>query len=374
MPFKLGGEVPMGHVKLPHPITSDYLIPNKAVASSKFSKKLIPVDALSNATGESSYTTSLKVSWTSFSKTLFIGDCRPSATIPNGGYIQGNIVVDTTPWDKFKFCYGADLKNSSRMSITKGVTFQVLIDGVEVYSGRGTNILTPVRLDLSSYTGTHTISFRLTNNTGADVTAPPDGYPWCVADMVIKSPRLVTENSPSFAIDNDTSTTWKPSKASPGEWIYIDLGVPTIVGGARIYWGANVPNAYRIQASVDATDWWDVYQATAPPAANDWTEYSWYATYARYLRVYIDDPGSDLPEIGEFHYYSRITDRVAAEHGHGSGVEKWKKGSGAKRGFKKKKALKKKLSKKKKKTKLDEKDIVELIEEILDYIDFKVPD
>ena len=84
---------------------------------------------------------------------------------------------------------------------------------------------------------------------------------------------------------------------------------------------------------------------------------------------------------------------MAAEHGHGSGPEPWKKGAfssafmramskgggtppriAAIRGFHRKKRLNQKINDKKKKSRLTKQDILELIEELREYIDFKVPD
>ena len=52
-----------------------------------------------------------------------------------------------------------------------------------------------------------------------------------------------------------------------------------------------------------------------------WKEYSWNARYARYVRLIVDTHGATGTEIFEADYYSRLIDRVASEHGHGSGIE-----------------------------------------------------
>ncbi|MBC7130126.1 discoidin domain-containing protein [Candidatus Bathyarchaeota archaeon] len=361
MPFKMGGEIPMGRVKLPEPLTSDYLIPSTVVARKEFTN-------FEDGLGGWSLTKDTNVIIAGLSDVAISGSRsfmmqgKSGVTIPYAGYVGATLykTIDLTYITKLSFKY--------RM-VTSGnyARLSVKVDDTEVWgvdSESASTSTTTITIDLSSYTGVHSIKFEYIFRTG-DATAV-----WFNIDDI----SLTNNNPASNAIDNNPSTFFVPLTADAGEWIYIDLRTPTIVGGARIYWGSNVPNAYRIQASLDATNWTDVYQATSPPATNDWTEYSWYATYARYLRIYIDDSGGVAPEIGEFHYYSLLIGRVAAEHGHGSGVEKWKKGTGVRRGFKVKELLNEKIKGKKKKQHLSKDDIIELIEEILNYIEFQIND
>ncbi len=127
------------------------------------------------------------------------------------------------------------------------------------------------------------------------------------------------------AADDQLATPWRPNPANESNaWLTSDMGALKICGGCRIYWGADAayrPTAYRLQVSEDGTTWTTVITDTTAPPASAWKEYSWNARYARYIRLIVDTHGSTGTEIFEVDYYSRITDRVAAEHGHGSGVE-----------------------------------------------------
>jgi len=131
--------------------------------------------------------------------------------------------------------------------------------------------------------------------------------------------------------DDNLTTKWRPYPANEsGARISWDMGALKICGGCRIYWGSDAayrPSAYRIQVSEDGTNWTTVYTATSQPASG-WVAYTWPATYCRYICLVVDQHGSSGTEVYEFDYYSRITDRVAAEHGHGSGITPYLKGSG----------------------------------------------
>jgi len=127
------------------------------------------------------------------------------------------------------------------------------------------------------------------------------------------------------AADDQLATPWRPNPANEtNAWLASDMGALKICGGCRIYWGADAayrPQAYRIQASEDGETWETVVTETAAAPASAWKEYSWAARYAHYIRLIVDSHGSSGTEVYEVDYYSRLTDRVAAEHGHGSGIE-----------------------------------------------------
>ncbi len=388
--------IPKGYVKLPEPAVSDYIIPTGASASSfdttPDTSKTVVDDSFENST-----------SWTPFNNN---SDFSLSYDYDSSTYVDGayslHISISSSSNSAYPLNFGIkktlDLSkisiisayvkvSSSNSSVTPTVYLKVVdASGNTIASTSVSNpgSFTQLTLDVSNIIGTYTVLIQFYYSTGYYGTHEL----W--VDYVTTNPYLHRyENT----IDNDTSTTWKPSSANAGEWIQIDAGSNSIIGGARIYWGSNVPNKYRIQASTDGSTWVDVYTATSSPTANDWTEYSWPAVYARYLRLYLDDQGSNPVEVAEFQYYSRITDRVAAEHGHGSGPEPWREGAffssfmramskgtgitpriAAVRGSHRKKRLNQKINDKKKKSRLTKKDILELIEELREYIDFKVPD
>lgn len=136
--------------------------------------------------------------------------------------------------------------------------------------------------------------------------------------------------------DDDTATYWEPSPANEsGAWCRWDTGALKILGGCRIYWGSDAayrPTAYTLAVSDDDSSWTTVETLSSDPGAG-WQEYTWNARYARYVKLTVSTHGSSGIRIYEFDYYSRITDRVAAEHGHGSGVTPAYQGHGIRRGF-----------------------------------------
>jgi len=137
---------------------------------------------------------------------------------------------------------------------------------------------------------------------------------------------------PDVTIDDDTVTKWRPYPANEANaWCQWDTGAAKILAGCRIYWGTDtnyLPQAYRIQVSEDGSTWEDVVTETSPPPAGAWKEYSWRARYGRYIRLIVDEHGPSGTEIYEMDYYSRLVDRVASEHGHGSGVTQHLRGHG----------------------------------------------
>ncbi|GAI34002.1 unnamed protein product, partial [marine sediment metagenome] len=136
--------------------------------------------------------------------------------------------------------------------------------------------------------------------------------------------KIIYEGDIDNLIDDNTGTFWMPEPANEaGAWCRCDMGALKICGGCRIYWGAEVayrPTAYRIEVSENGSTWTTVVTETEAAPASAWKEYSWNARYARYIRMIVDTHGASGTKVYEADYYSRITDRVAAEHGHGSGI------------------------------------------------------
>ncbi len=121
----------------------------------------------------------------------------------------------------------------------------------------------------------------------------------------------------SNTIDEGVDTKWRADEI--GAWCRWDMEALKICGGLRVYWGADEayrPTAYRIEVSENGTDWTTVATETEAAPASAWKEYSFNAWYARYIRLIVDTHSASGTEIFEADYYSRITERVAAEHGH----------------------------------------------------------
>jgi hypothetical protein len=117
------------------------------------------------------------------------------------------------------------------------------------------------------------------------------------------------------SIDEALSTGWKPSTPQ-NSWVTFDLG-STLAGvaGCRILWPSDAslrPQAYRIQASEDNTNWTTLASHNTDPGAG-WREYAWLPlNRCRYIRIAIDTPGTSGVMLQEFDYYQSSIWR----HGH----------------------------------------------------------
>jgi hypothetical protein len=128
---------------------------------------------------------------------------------------------------------------------------------------------------------------------------------------------IYCKGAPSEARDNNTDSWWQPNPPNAeNAWITFDLG-STLAGvaGCRIYWPSDAnyrPRAYKTQASVDGSNWDDVYEANTQPPAG-WAEYYWIArSQTRYIRLLITQPGPSGTRVCEFDYYQSSIWR----HGH----------------------------------------------------------
>jgi len=67
-----------------------------------------------------------------------------------------------------------------------------------------------------------------------------------------------TGHDPALATDGDVVTRWAVSRADRtrgDSWLAVDLGAPTALDRARLYWEAAAGQAYRIETSVDGIQW-----------------------------------------------------------------------------------------------------------------------
>jgi beta-glucosidase len=90
-----------------------------------------------------------------------------------------------------------------------------------------------------------------------DLTAPDLALGQAVAASSIEGPGLEPEN----AVDGDSGTRWASAFSDP-QWIYVDLGTPTLVDQVLLNWEAAFGSAYEIQVSDDAAAWTSVFAET----------------------------------------------------------------------------------------------------------------
>lgn len=78
---------------------------------------------------------------------------------------------------------------------------------------------------------------------------------------------------------------------SPGHWFQIDLGQPATLAGARLQWDLANPEGYRLQTSLDGTQWQDAY--VMPDSLGGIETVFFAARSARYLRLASPERTSD---------------------------------------------------------------------------------
>jgi len=91
------------------------------------------------------------------------------------------------------------------------------------------------------------------------------------------------DTTPSAAFDGDDSTYWSSAFKDP-QWLQVDLGKPTMVGGVGIDWTIAYSTTYRIQTSMDGAQWKDVYSTTQGQGEVEILHFK--PVSARYVRFY----------------------------------------------------------------------------------------
>ncbi len=74
------------------------------------------------------------------------------------------------------------------------------------------------------------------------------------------------------------------SAAGDQQWLMVDLGAPTDINRVILKWNTNAAKTFKIQTSLDATTWTDVF-STTQGASYSVTDEKFKTTAARYVRV-----------------------------------------------------------------------------------------
>jgi len=310
MPFKTGiWPIPKARVKLPKPATSDYIVPSSASASSEVGSGNFLETATNWTIVDSGHAT---ITFPSADNNYVLQFKFGSSShyVPIDATVSADIDIPASNI-LVRVDYYKNVQTNSAFQL------HIEVDGNVILNELGSNNTTNtyyVRIPVGA--GTHTMKVRVYDPTSKYST-------YGTVEVRLMKYDYVTGN----LVDDNTNTLWMPANSNSGENCYIDAGAPKIISGLRVYWGSNVPNAFTVEVSTDATNWTPVYKQKSPPTPNSWQEISFYATYARYIRIYLSDQGAAPVEIGEIQYYSSIVERVASEHGHGSGPEPWARGA-----------------------------------------------
>ncbi len=109
--------------------------------------------------------------------------------------------------------------------------------------------------------GANVDSLTISSNTGP-VDPPP------TSNVDLAKGKTTTASSiekagleAPLATDGSASTRWSSSFAD-NQWIAIDLGTATVIGGVRLAWEAAYGKSYKIQGSNNASSWTDLFSTT----------------------------------------------------------------------------------------------------------------
>jgi len=281
--WKPVADIPLGHVKLPEPSSSDWVSPDGANASSQDEGIIASDDTEVSTTSESS----VRMKTLTFPLTKITRLVANFKAGGSGAYVHMRIYLrksGAVVWDS-----GWEHTVSQEYELHEYHPF-VEADQADLYLYT-TNSSVPVYNQI----------FRVQDYHGAD-----------------------------SSIDDKTDTYWSSDPPNePGAWLKIDTGSLQITGAIRIYFPdpTHIPESFKIEGSEDGATWETLL--TGQTGSEGWNTYTFNARYLRYLRITVEDYGTaNGIKIAETDYYSRITERVAALHGHGSGVVRFRRGHG----------------------------------------------
>ncbi|MFD9702899.1 discoidin domain-containing protein [Lentzea sp. NPDC059081] len=147
------------------------------------------------------------------------------------------------------------------------------LTGSRTYTGSAGKVTVPARegfrVDELTFPATTARHVRM-----AGVTPHPT-YGYSLFDFEVDSRQGFPTTASSFdpgcepakATDGDPATRWAVARADRGRadsWIAVDLGVPTSVQRVRLRWETAAAGAYRIETSVNGTEWTTAVQYPRP--------------------------------------------------------------------------------------------------------------
>ncbi|MFF9270092.1 discoidin domain-containing protein [Streptomyces rochei] len=84
------------------------------------------------------------------------------------------------------------------------------------------------------------------------------------------------------AVDGDNGTRWSSAAADP-QWIRVDLGASASLSRVELRWEAAYAKSYRIETSLNGTDWSTAYSTTTGAGGTETVNVSGTARYVRML-------------------------------------------------------------------------------------------
>jgi hypothetical protein len=120
--------------------------------------------------------------------------------------------------------------------------------------------------------------------TPTPTPAPTPGGDLALGKTAVASSYYNNDSTyaPGKAVDGDSATRWS-SQFADNEWIYVDLGNTYSVNRVKLSWDPSYGKEFKIQVSVDAGNWSDVYSTTTGDGGID--DITFGASNARYVRM-----------------------------------------------------------------------------------------
>ncbi|MFC5529095.1 discoidin domain-containing protein [Cohnella yongneupensis] len=140
----------------------------------------------------------------------------------------------------------------------------------------------------NAHSGTNT--YALWPPAGQNVPTPPPPPAGTPINLSVNPGVTATASSSDGAttvdkaIDGNGSTRWS-SAFTDNEWIRIDLGQAYNLTGTKLSWEAAYGKSYKIQVSVDGTNWTDAYSTTTGDGGIDQLSLNASGRYVRMLGI-----------------------------------------------------------------------------------------
>ncbi|HET6299144.1 MAG TPA: discoidin domain-containing protein [Kribbella sp.] len=179
---------------------------------------------------------------------------------------------------------GVDVKNITVRD--KGTTYGVL------KGFNSSSTISDVRFDRVMMPGATTPATTLTamniidrsNYSGITIKPKQDPEPEPQPNLALNKPATASTGNEiaGQAVDGSLSTRWG-SERTDNHWLQVDLGSPTSIKGATMYWEAAYARTYTLQVSDNGTSWRDVYSNNAGAGGVETANFT--PTTARYVRL-----------------------------------------------------------------------------------------
>jgi polygalacturonase len=123
------------------------------------------------------------------------------------------------------------------------------------------------------------------NYSGITILPKQDPEPDSLPNLALNKPATASTGNQiaGQAVDGNLSTRWG-SDRTDDHWLQVDLGTPTSIKGATMYWEAAYAKTYTIQVSDDGNTWRDVYSDTNGAGGVETATFA--PTTTRYVRLH----------------------------------------------------------------------------------------